>query len=149
MRLLKLFYFSALFFITACNAQKSMIEYSQAQRGNTGHRGIIPKEEEHTPLKGKDYFTVQLKTVKAATLELVSLTVKENEGQVVLKPVFVDANISKMKTKAGEMYIIRVEKEENCKIVKATIEKEGLLTVKVNGKIQSIPIETFEMIMPQ
>jgi hypothetical protein len=149
MHIVKFLLFILLFSTSACSAQKGMVECTQAQRGNTGHRGIVPKGEENTPVQGRDYFQVQIKTPKACTVELVSLTVKDYGGQVVLKPIFSESNKSKMTTKAGETYFVRVEKEDNVTVAKPAIAKEGLLIYKVNGKLKSMPIEKFEMIMPQ
>jgi hypothetical protein len=135
--------------LTACNAQKNRVECAQAQRGNTGHRGIVPKGEEYTPTQGKDYFAVQIKTPKACTIELVSLTVKDYGGQVVLKPIFAEHNTTKMKTQAGQIYYIRVEKDADITVAKPAIATEGVLTYKIGNKLMKLPIEKFEMILPQ
>ncbi len=149
MHFFKFFLFAILLSTTACSAQKVAVECTQAQRGNTGHRGILPKGEENTPIQGKDYFQVQIKTLKACTIELISLTVKDYGGQVVLKPVFSETSKSKMTTKAGETYYVRVEKEDNVTVAKPAIAKEGLLMVKIGKKTVQMPIEKFEMILPQ
>jgi hypothetical protein len=149
MHFLKFLLFALMISTSACTAQKIMVECTQAQRGNTGYRGIVPKGEENTPLQGKDYFQVQIKTGKACTIELVSLTVKDYGGQVVLKPVFSENSKSKMATKAGETYYVRVEKEDNVTVAKPAIATEGLLIYKVGKKLVKMPIEKFEMILPQ
>lgn len=132
---------------SSCTAQKAL-ECVNAQRGNTGHRGIVPAEEMDKPREGKDFFALELKAKKKCTLELVNLTVKGYGGQVLLKPTF-ENNTSKMSLKAGESCYVRVEKESNTTVAKPNIKNAGSLTVKVNGKTMVMPIEKFEEIMPQ
>lgn len=149
MTTLKFFLFSLLLTASACQAQKNMVECVTAQRGNTGNRGIVPKEDMDKPRQGKDFFALQLKVAKGTTIELVSLTVKDFDNQIVLKPIFSEHNTSKLKTKAGETYYIRAEKEENCAIEKLKIKNEGVLVLKVKGKFTTLPITQFEYILPQ
>ncbi len=133
--------------MSSCSAQKAL-ECVKAQKGNTGNRGIISAEDMDKPREGKDYFALELKAKKKCTLEIVNLTVKEDGGQVLLKPTF-ENNTSKMALKAGETCYVRVEKENNAIVAKPTLKNAGSLTVKVNGKTMVMPIEKFEEIMPQ
>jgi hypothetical protein len=148
MKISQFFFLCLLSLTAACNAQKTL-ECLAAQRGNTGHRGIVPAEDRDKPRpQGKDYFTLELKSIKTCTLEIVQLIVKDYGGQVVLKPVF-ENNTSKTSLKAGETCYIRVEKEQDVTVAKPNIKNEGSLIVKINGKQQIMAIEKFQLILPQ
>lgn len=148
MKILNFVLFGFLCLTTACNAQK-ILEYTSAQRGNTGNRGIVPPDQRDKPRQGKDYFAIELKAKKPCTVEIVNLIVKDINGQCSMKPVFEDST-SKKTLKANESYYIRVEKDETATIVKQpTIQSAGVLTMKVNGKKTVLPIEKFVEIMPQ
>lgn len=134
----------------ACNAQKKFININQCSKGNTGHKGIIPKEDMYKPVEGKDFYAISIKVIKKCQIEVLDLIVKREEGQISLKPFF-DSGNNKMVLSTGENGYIRAERDSNVASVssKATIKGEGLLILKVNGKKVSYPIEKFEMILPQ
>jgi hypothetical protein len=148
MKTLHFFSLACLFSALSCVSSKSLLECVNARKGNTGNVGIIPAGEDYKPPVGKDYFTLELKTVKPCTIEIVQLIVKDYGGQVVLKPFFENFT-SKMTLKAGETCYIRVEKEPNMTVAKPNIEKMGSLMLKVNGEMMVLPIEKFEEIIPQ
>lgn len=140
-------FFTFLSLTLSCTAQKAL-ECVSAIRGNTGHVGIIPAGERDKPREGKDYFTVELKAIKPCRVEIVNLIVKDYGGQVLLKPVF-ENGTSKMTLKADETCYIRVEKDKNTPVAKPNIQNIGSLTMKINGKTVSMPIEKFQEILPQ
>ena len=148
MKLSNLFLLLFLCITTACNAQKKMIEIVNCTKGNTGFRGIVPKEDMHKPNQGKDFYALSLKATKKCTVEIVSLTVKENDTQILLKPTFDNGTI-KMSLAAGETGYLRVEKEENAPALKPKIKGAGSLVLKINGKKNVFAIEKFDMILPQ
>ncbi len=130
-----------------CRAQASLITISNCQKGNTGHRGIMPPGEENKPLEGKEYFSLNLTINKDCTLEMSNLTVKTEGGQVQLKPTFDDGKLKK-RFKKGETVYLRVEKDKDCTVAKPSIEGDGNLAIKINGRLKRIPIKEFVMVMP-
>jgi hypothetical protein len=135
---------------TSCTAQ---IDLMNATKGNTGHRGIIPRDENGNHIeqpKGKDYYAIEVKCKKRCNIELVSLSIKGSDGQtVVLLPNFTESNSKKCKMTTEQTCSIRAERDETATNSKQTLTGEGVLKVKINGKIKSMPIENFTMIMPQ
>jgi hypothetical protein len=139
--------------LSNCAAQASLITISNTQKGNTGHRGIIPKFEENEsseaakPVEGKEYYSFSLTINQDCTLEISNLTVKSEGGQVTLKPKFDDDN-TKKQFKKGEIVYLRVEKDKGMKVAKPTISGEGNLAIKINGRLKRIPIKEFTMVFP-
>jgi hypothetical protein len=143
-----LFVLFALFF-TSCNAQTTAITLSNTIKGNTGHRGIIPQIDgvEAKPIEGKDYFSCTLTMNQDCTLDIVSLTVKVDGGQVNLSPKLDDGK-TKRKVKKGDTIYLNVEKDKGLTVAKPSIEGDGSLVVKINGKTKKIPIKEFKMVFP-
>lgn len=134
--------------LTSCNAQTTAISISNTVKGNTGHRGIIPKDEDYKPIEGKDYYNCTLTMNQNCTLEIVRLTVKVADGQAHhLSPKFDDGQ-TKKKVKKGDVLYLNVEKDKELSVVKEAIEGEGMLLIKVNGRTKRIPIKAFRMVMP-
>ena len=131
-----------------CEAQKKVIEITQCTKGNTGFKGRVPKEEMGGANLGNDYYSISIKAKKKCTVEIVKLTVLGDGGQLILNPVF-ENNTVKMTIKAGETGVMRVVKDSDQIVAKPNISGEGLLTLKVNNKIISLPIEKFEAFLPQ
>jgi hypothetical protein len=135
---------------TSCTAQMAL---QNATKGNTGHRGILQRDENGNhiePPKGKDYYAVEMKCKKRCNVELISLTVKGSDGQtVVLTPNFTESNGKNCKMTTDQVCSIRAERDETATTSKQVLTGEGVLTMKINGKIKSMPIENFTMIMPQ
>jgi hypothetical protein len=148
---LKSFYFLALFFFvtTACKAQ---IEIVGANKGNTGHRGIVPRDADgnHMPMPaGKDYYALELKAKRDCSVEIINLTVKTDDGQtMIVNPVFTEG-AKKVKLTADKTYYLRAERDESTTASKAALKGEGLLKLKINGKLRTLPIENFTLILPQ
>jgi hypothetical protein len=149
---IKYFYFLLMLLVstTSCTAQ---IEVISASRGNTGHRGIQPRDEQGNridPPKGRDYYNLDMKTKGACTVELLHLTVKTNDGQILtLSPMFTDGDRKKNKMIAEQTFYVRAEIDEMAKPTKQTLKGEGLLKVKINGKTKTVPIENFTLTLPQ
>lgn len=134
--------------LTSCNAQTTAISISNTVKGNTGHRGIIPKDEDYKPIEGKDYYNCTLTMNQNCTVEIVRLTVKATDDQVHhLSPKFDDGQ-TKKKVKKGDVLYLNVEKSKELTAAKGTIEGEGILLIKVNGRTKRIPIKEFRMVMP-
>ena len=148
---LKSFYFLAVLFFatTACTAQ---IEVLSATKGNTGHRGIVPRDADgnHQPMpQGKDYYALELKAKSGCAVEIISLTVKTDDGQTMtLNPTFTEG-AKKVKLTADKTYYLRAERDESATTSKLTPKGEGLLKFKINGKVRTLPIENFTLILPQ
>ncbi len=144
------FFLVLLLATTSCNAQ---IDLLSASKGNTGHRGILRRDENGNhiePPKGKDYYALELKTKRGCTVEIVNLTIKGNDGQIVnLSPKFTENDAEKQKLKAEQTFYLRAEREDSASASKQILKGEGLLTMKINGKKMSLPVENFTMIMPQ
>lgn len=134
-------------FLSDSKAQTTAISISNTIKGNTGHRGIIPDRADYKPIEGKDYYSCTLTMNQNCTLEIVRLTVKVADGQVNLLPKFDDGQ-KKKKVKKGEIIYLNVEKDNDLTTSKLSIEEEGMLSVKVNGRLKRIPIKAFKMILP-
>lgn len=133
--------------LSNCQAQASLITIADPQKGNTGHRGIIPQDEAYKPIEGKEYYSLKLTINKDCTLEISNLTVKTEGGQYKLIPKFDDGAMKK-RFKKGDIVYLRVEKENDAPAGKPTIGGEGNLAIKINGRLKRIPISSFTMVMP-
>lgn len=133
--------------LSNCQAQASLITITNPQKGNTGHRGIIPQDEAYKPIEGKAYYGLTLTVNKDCSLQISNLTVKTESGQYKLVPTFEDGK-KKKRFKTGEIVYLRVEKENDAVAAKPTIGGEGNLAIKINGRLKRIPISTFKMVMP-
>ena len=131
-----------------CDAQKKIVEITQCTKSNTGFRGRVPKEEMGGANLGNDYYTISIKAKKKCSIEIVKLTVLGDGGQLILNPVF-ENNTPKMTLKAGETCAMRVVKDTDQIVAKPNIKGEGSLTLKVDNKLLTLPIEKFEVILPQ
>ena len=142
--------FVLLFAMTSCAAQINVLG---ATKGNTGHRGILQRDEngDHIqPPKGKDYYAIDVQCKRRCNIELISLTVKGSDGQtVILTPNFTESNGKKCKMTTDQTCSIRAEREETAVSSKQILTGEGLLVVKINGKKTTYNVENFTMIMPQ
>ena len=147
MKIKPIFFTLFALFLVSCTAQTTAISISNTVKGNTGHRGIIPHEERNKPNEGKDYYNCTLTMNQNCTLEIVRLRVKIADGQVNLLPKFDDSQ-KKKKVKKGEIIYLNVEKDNDMKVEKSSMEEEGILFVKVNGRLKHIPIKAFKMILP-
>ena len=97
--------------LTSCNAQTTAFTVSNTVKGNTGHRGIMPQEEETLnpnegkspkikPIEGKDYYGCNLEMSQDCTLELVGLVVNKEGTLFNLSPKFEDGQ-KKKRSKKG------------------------------------------------
>ncbi len=148
---IKYFYFLLMLLIStaSCTAQ---IEVLSATKGNTGHRGILPRDENGNhiePPKGRDYYSLEMKTKGACTVELLNLTVKTNEGKILtMVPMFTDGDRKKNKMTVEQVFYVRAEIDETAKATKQILKVEGLLKVRINGKMRTLPVEKFTLTLP-
>ena len=133
--------------LSSCQAQANLISLSNTQKGNTGHRGVIPQDENYKPIEGKDYYSLTMTIKGNCMLEIANLIVKTDGGQVKLMPKFEDGS-TKKRFKKGETVYLRVEKDKEMTVAKPSIEGEGNLSIKINGRLKRIPIKEFKMIFP-
>jgi hypothetical protein len=149
---IKSFYFLLVMLVatTSCTAQ---IEVLSSTKGNTGHRGIQPRDEEGNRMelpKGRDYYYLEMTAKRACTVELMSLTVKKDDGQIMnLIPKFTDGDRKKNKMTTDLTFYIRAEIDDAAKVTKQVLKGEGVLKVKINGKTKTLPIENFTLTLPQ
>ena len=148
MKIKYLFFCLTLCLTYGCEAQKKVVEITQCTKGNTGFRGRVPKEEMGGANLGNDYYSISIKAKKKCTVEIVKLTVLGDGGQLILNPVF-ENNTVKMTLKAGETSVMRVVRDSDQIVAKPNINGEGSLTLKVNNKLLTLPIEKFEAFLPQ
>ena len=148
MKIKYLFFCLTLCLTYGCEAQKKVVEITQCTKGNTGFRGRVPKEEMGGANLGNDYYSISIKAKKKCTVEIVKLTVLGDGGQIILNPVF-ENNTVKMTLKAGETVVMRVVRDSDQIVAKPNISGEGSLTLKVNNKFLTLPIEKFEAFLPQ
>ena len=144
------FLLTLLVIATSCTAQ---IDVLTATKGNTGHRGIIPRDENGNHIeqpKGRDYYSLELKAKKNCTVELISLTVKTDDGKTLnLVPSFTDGDRKKNKITANQTFYVRAERDDSAKEIKQIVKGEGALTAKINGKAKALAIENFTFTLPQ
>ena len=148
MKITHLLFCLALCLTYGCDAQKKIVEITQCTKSNTGFRGRVPKEEMGGANLGNDYYTISIKAKKKCSVEIVKLTVLGDGGQLILNPVF-ENNTAKMTLKAGETVVMRVVRDSEQIVAKPNINSEGSLTLKVDNKLLTLPIEKFEAILPQ
>ncbi len=148
MKITDLFFCLTLCLTYGCEAQKKGVEITQCTKGNTGFRGRVPKEEIGGANLGNDYYTISIKAKKKCAVEIIKLTVLGDGGQLILKPVF-ENNTAKMALKAGETVVMRVVRDSEQIVAKPNIKGEGSLTLKVDNKLLTLPIEKFEAFLPQ
>jgi hypothetical protein len=134
----------------SCSAQKQVVEMVQCSKGNTGYKGRVPKEYENRPNTGHDFYTISIKVYKKCVIEVLDLTVKKNEQDIILKPVMEDGT-TKMSFLADETCYLRAELDAATPSVlsKKKLKNEGFLTLKVNGKTTKLEVKSFESILPQ
>lgn len=148
MKIKYLFFCLTLCLTYGCEAQKKIVEITQCTKGNTGFRGRVPKEEMGGANLGNDYYSISIKAKKKCTVEIVKLTVLGDGGQLILNPVF-ENNTAKMALKAGETVVMRVVRDSEQIVAKPNIKGEGSLTLKVDNKLLTLPIDKFEAFLPQ
>ena len=148
MKIKYLFFCLTLCLTYGCEAQKKVVEITQCTKGNTGFRGRVPKEEMGGANLGNDYYSISIKAKKKCTVEIVKLTVLGDGAQIILNPVF-ENNTVKMTLKAGETVVMRVVRDSDQIVAKPNISGEGSLTLKVNNKLLTLPIEKFEAFLPE
>jgi hypothetical protein len=137
---------------TACTAQKNVLTLGEPVCGNTGHRGIQPRDDNGNPLpmpKGNDYFVLSITASKKVTVEAVNLVAVDLSQKVVsMTPQFTEGGKSRT-INAGETVYLRAEKTDKASILPNDSMKEGgRLTLRVGKKKVVYAIKKFEFIAP-
>jgi hypothetical protein len=134
--------------VISCKTQGQLMEMVSAKRGNTGYRGNVPKEERNKPIEGHDFYMIELKVLKKADIELVSMVVTSEGLGFKLMPVFEDKT-TKMMANADTIVLIYAQKDDTAVKAVALKNAEVQLKIKVNGKINTINVKECQMILPQ
>jgi hypothetical protein len=154
MNIQKILLFALLLSFTACSAQKNkgktvdMIEIVKAQKGNTGFRGRVPKEDMHKPNQGKDFYILEVKALKNCTFDVVDLCVYKNEKEAMLLKIVGDEKAMKFKLKQGESVFLRAECDDEMKIMPQPILVPAELSLMINKKKTVVKIQKIEEILP-
>lgn len=150
---IKHLYFLLIMLVSTTSCTTAQIQVVTATKGNTGHRGIQPRDEQGNPIespKGRDYYSLEMKTKGTCTVELLNLTVKTDRGKILtIVPMFTDGDRKKNKMTAEQTFYVRAEIDETAKATKQILKGEGLLKVKINGKTKTLPVENFTLTLPQ
>ena len=154
MNIQKLLLFALLLSFTACSAQKNkaksvdMIEIVKAQKGNTGFRGRVPKEDMDKPNTGKDFYIVEIKAVKDCAFDVLELCVAKNEKQAMILKISGDEQVTKFKLKQGESVFLRAECDDKMKIMPQQILTPAELFLMINKNKTVLKIKKIEEILP-
>jgi hypothetical protein len=154
MNIQKLLLFVLILNFTACSAQKNkaktvdMIEIVKAQKGNTGFRGRVPKEDMHKPNQGKDFYIVEIKAVRDCAFDVMDLCVSKNEKQAMMLKIAGDEKATKFNLKKGESVFLRAECDDTMKIITQQISTAAELSLMINKKKTVIKIQKIEEILP-
>jgi hypothetical protein len=154
MNIQKILLFALLLSFTSCSAQKNkgktmdMIEIVKAQKGNTGFRGRVPKEEINKPNQGKDFYILEIKAMKDCAFDVIDLCVSKNENQTLLLKIAGNEQATKFKLKQGESVFLRAECDDTMKIITQQISTPAELSLMINKKKTIIKIQKIEEILP-
>jgi hypothetical protein len=161
MNVQKLLIFAFLLSTTACSAQKKqgktmdIIEIVKAQKGNTGFRGRMPKEDVNKPNQGKDYYLIQIKVNKDCTINLLNFYIHKGKqnGENTADILSLENLESKKQFKAikGEIYTLRANYDatpEEGRFKGVYPLGSGRLELKVGSEFISHNILKFEEILP-
>jgi hypothetical protein len=154
MNVQKLLFFALLLSFTACSAQKNkaktvdFIEIVKAQKGNTGFRGRVPKEEMNKPNQGKDFYIVEVKALKNCTFDVVDLCVSKNEKEAMMLKIVGNEQATKFNLKQGESVFLRAECDDTMKIITQHISTPAELSLMINKKKTALKIQKIEEILP-
>jgi hypothetical protein len=154
MNIQKLLFFALILSFTACSAQKNkgktmdFIEIVKAQKGNTGLRGRVPKEEMNKPNQGKDFYIVEIKALKNCTFDVVDLCVSKNEKETMMLKIVGNEQLTKFNLKQGESVFLRAECDDAMKIITQQISTPAELSLMINKKKAVVKIQKIEEILP-
>ena len=132
-----------------------------AQEGHTGFRGAMPVVEDHTtdspepqntaPIEGVNYYRLTCKVLKNSTLKPGQLRV--NRGGKSYKLPLQLPNKQKVQTaKAGEVVVLYAEwPQKASKIAPLSPLKKGeaQAVFSANGRLQTLSVSSFDLIMPE
>jgi hypothetical protein len=154
MNIQKMLFFALLLSFTACSAQRNkgktmdFIEIVKAQKGNTGFRGRVPKEDMNKPNQGKDFYILEIKAMKDCAFDVVDLCVSKNEKEAMMLKIVGDEQATKFNLKKGESVFLRAECDDTIKIITQQISTPGELSLMINKKKTVLKIRKIEEILP-
>jgi hypothetical protein len=154
MNIQKLLLFALIMSITACSAQKikgnnePFIEIVKAQKGNTGFRGRVPKEDMNKPSPGYDFYILDIKVLKDCTLEANELIVMKADKQALSLNTTGDGGIKKFSLKRGESIFIRANADETAKPSSTMPKSNCSLILRINKQKTVLEILKIEDILP-
>ncbi len=143
MNLFKISLFTFLFTATICNGQNALLECTQAKHVIAGLAKTVQQDQKDAFNRSKGYFIVELKGNKKNTLDILSLKVLDKEGQMELKPLTLD--YTEKKDANNYFVTLRFQKDNSIRPTKKSIKSEGLISYKVNGKLNTLAIQKFEV----
>jgi hypothetical protein len=154
MNIQKILLFALFLSFTACLAQKNkgktmdFVEIVKAQKGNTGFRGRVPKEEMNKPNQGHDFYILEIKALKDCAFDVLDLCVSKGEKQAIILKIVGDVQATKFNMKLGESIFLRAECDDAMKIISQQISTPAELSLMINKKKTILKIQKFEEILP-
>lgn len=154
MNIQKILLFALLLSFTACFAQKKqgktmdILEIGKAQKGNTGFRGRVPKEDMNKPNQGKDFYIVEVKALKDCTFDVVNLCVSKDTNHAMILKIKGDEQNTKFMLKRGESVFLRAECDDAMQIISQQISTAAELSLMINKKKTVVKIKKIEEILP-
>jgi hypothetical protein len=146
--------FALIMSITACSAQKNksknepFIEIVKAQKGNTGFRGRVPKEDMNKPNQGHDFYILDIKALKDCSVEASELIVLKENNQVVSLNTTSNEGIKKFNLKRGERIFLKANNDGTAKPSSIIPKSNCSLILTINKKKTILEIQKIEDILP-
>lgn len=157
MNIQKILFFGFILFFTACSAQKSkektvdIIEVVKAQKGNTGFRGRVAREDMNKPNQGKDFYILEIKALRDCVFEVKELIISKNETQAIFLKIANDEHQTVFNLKKNDIIFLRAELNDSIKVITKrvlTFRTYPQLTLSINNKYALINIKKIEEILP-
>lgn len=161
MNIQKILLFALILSFTDCLAQKNngknieTVEIVKSQKGNTGFRGRVPKEDMNKSNQGKDYYLIQIKVNKNCTINLLNFYIHKgkHKGENMADILSLENLDSKKQFKAtkGEIYTLRANYDVSLKEgrFKGLYPLgSGRLELKADSEFITQNIQKFEEILP-
>jgi hypothetical protein len=146
--------FALIMSITACSAQKNkgknepFIEIVKAQKGNTGFRGRVPKEDMNKPNQGHDFYILDIKALKDCNIEASELIVVKANKQVISLNTTGNEDVKKINLKRGERIVLKANDDGTAKPSSIISKSNCSLILTINKKKIIIEIQKIEDILP-
>lgn len=136
-------------------AKAQYLQLTGAQEGHTAHRGIISTNEDGTETpqetQGTTYYRLTFKALKNTSLKPSQLRVNQGKNSYKL-PLQLPNKAKSQTVKAGEFIVLYAEWPKNTAKMRAlTPLKKGTAQAEVlaNGRVQTVSIAAFSLIMPE